>query len=185
MQKTVSLFVICTSFLVFVGACVWGVAGAQEQPAPTPTPYVVEQQIAGQDGIGYGEIYTPTGPIKINPADLAQMQQAAREELALSREVFVGGPETLGGIIEIAGKPIQLPPNVFSEAFIVSATCEKACPDFPVYVLRYTDTDASVLVGANTGKVTDVGGIDANEAASNRAAFQWLVDALGKEGVTQ
>lgn len=184
MQKRISFFLLALMALTFAGACIWSVAGAQEKPPAEPTPYVLEQQIMGQNGFAQ-EVFTPTGTVEISPVELKRLQDAAAAELANAREVFVSGPETIGGVVEIAGKQIQLPPNVYSEAFVVALTCEKECPETPYYVLRYTDSDTSVLVGARSGKISAVGGIEEAKAQTDRVAFQWLADALAKEGVPQ
>lgn len=183
MQKRI-FFLLALMALTFTGACIWSVTSAQEQPPATPPPVIVAQAFASD---GPGEVISSTGPIELNPADLKLIQDQLAADLANMKTEYASGPETTGGALDIAGKQIQLPVNVYAEAFITSITCDPKsyCPEPPIYVLRYTDSDASIIVGAKTGKVEPVGGIDEAKVSSNATAFQWLVDALTKEGVTQ
>lgn len=183
MQKRASLFVLVAFVLGLATVGLRSATQAQDTPSPTPTPYIVASMSVAD---GYkGEVYTQTGSIKLNPADLEMIQKQIEADMANGKEVFVAGKETLGAVLDIAGKAIQLPPNVYSEAFIVSATGCAPCPEFPVYVLRYDNLDTTILVSVRSGKISDAGGVDAEKAASNRDAFQWLTDALAKEGIAQ
>lgn len=182
MQRSMSLFVLVALVLGLATVGLRSATQAQDTPPPTPTPYMLEWQSAA-DGFK-GETVRGPGVIKINPSDLKLIQEQVEANMANDSEQIVAGKETAGAVFDIAGKRIQLPPDVYSEAFIVAAD-GGCCVEFPAYVLRYVDSDVAITVSARSGKLFDAGGIDAEKVASNRAAFQWLVDALAKEGIAQ
>lgn len=65
------------------------------------------------------------------------------------------GPETAGQVIRVAGKDVQLPPDVYVDQFVISVSCmaEAPCPQAPIYVLRRGPS--TIAVEVVTGRVVD------------------------------
>lgn len=121
---------------------------------------------------------------EVPPEILAQMREQALEIAANMQIIPASGIETMGFTITVAGQDIKLPDDVYIEATVIDVECMVGteCPETPLYVLRYKDAETRISVGQTTGQIDDYAptaeGVDAN-----RAAFQWLIDAI--EAITE
>ncbi|MBX3012296.1 MAG: hypothetical protein KF832_12350 [Caldilineaceae bacterium] len=144
------------------------------------------------DKISLGEASLPAikpqwlVPVRVTPAepppgaiDHVIVQQTHTQMAANSREFSMSGETTAGTVLAIAGKPVQLPPDVYVEAFVVTALCVEGlvCPETPYYFLRYQNTDDVISIGEKSGKMVDDGRPQAEQEQS-RAKFSWLWAAL-------
>ena len=111
--------------------------------------------------------------------DAMRRQTALPEEELQKLVETVAGPETAGTTITIAGKEIQLPPNVYVEAYVVDHLCPigAKCLPAPAFALANIETGERVAVSAVTGEVGDPG-LDQEALTQSRASFQWLVTAV-------
>ena len=117
----------------------------------------------------------------IDPEVLKEMRRRALQMAASVTSVPAEGPTTLGKTIEVAGKAIQLPPDVYIDATVMAIDCiaGKPCPEAPMYVLRYKGTELKIGVTMRTGEM-HMFGADAAKDAASMAAFQWLTETLAK-----
>lgn len=122
----------------------------------------------------------PAGEV-IPPEDLERMREEALKIAANMQIIPARGPETAGKTIELLGKTIKLPDNVYIVAELGSATCiavkPQKCPELPMLYLGYVDTDIVLGIGMVTGEIDDYAPT-AEQSAANRQAFQWLIDIV-------
>lgn len=99
----------------------------------------------------------------------------------ITGQVYTGynGLVSLGTVITIANKKIQLPPDVYVDAMVSGGLCveEFPCPEMPVYILRYDKSNDRISVGERTGQINLLmPTVEENERVMQR--FDWLFDAL-------
>lgn len=112
-------------------------------------------------------------------ADAIRKQAALTDEELQKLVETVAGPETVGAVINIVGKEIQLPPNVYVEAYVVDHFCpiDAKCLEAPSFALANKDTGARIAVSAASGEIGDPA-LSQQTLTQARASFQWLVDAV-------
>lgn len=82
-------------------------------------------------------------------------------------------------VIIVGNKQIQLPADVYVEAIVGTGLCieRHPCPETPLYVLRYENSNDKISVGVRTGEVSlAMQTFEENERVMKR--FNWLFDAL-------
>lgn len=121
-------------------------------------------------------------PITEGSTDTSQRLNAAMQT-AIEQEVGAGvppsGETTLGSTIQIAGKSVQLPSNVYISATIINALCpvEVKCLTTPAYILSNKDTGSTIGVSIASGEIGDPS-LSAEELSKLRSEFSWLVEAV-------
>lgn len=127
---------------------------------------------------------TPEPPKELPPDVAKRLQEEAAAqlvELKAKEQVFTAaGPTTLGSVIEVAGKKIQLPPDVYVEGYIVIAECVEGlpCPETPYYLLQYKDSPPDILgVTARNGAIVETYNAP-EEQRRLHERFAWLEEAL-------
>lgn len=126
---------------------------------------------------------TPEPPKELPPevaTRLLEEARATRSAMEAKAEVFtVAGPETMGSIIQAGDKKIQLPPDVYVEAYVVIAECmEQPCPETPYYLLQYKDSPKDILgVTVKSGAIVETFKAP-EEQRRLHERFAWLEEAL-------
>lgn len=89
------------------------------------------------------------------------------------------GETTAGSVIVIAGKDIQLPPNVQIEAFSIEHFCPPPlkCLEAPAYAL-IDDEGHRIALSAVTGGIGDPG-LSADVIEEQKSHYGWLIEAVG------
>ena len=82
------------------------------------------------------------------------------------------GPHTAGTVIEIAGRQVQLPTDVYVEGIVDHVLCVEgeSCPNTPIYGLRRGDS--RVGIEEHTGQFVP------GSSDSDLAAFDFIQEAL-------
>lgn len=116
------------------------------------------------------------------PEVLEEMKEELLAAVPNMVTTTISGPETAGSVINVAGQDIQLPDNVYVNAYVATILCVpgRRCPEVPAYALAMTDSDAQLTISQESGALIDVT-YDAELAARYRAEFQWLVDIVDPE----
>lgn len=161
-------------------------------PVPTP-PYPVHPEDRHwldklQDLPYSAEPYEGAPAIRPDPSYGAlskeEVQKVAEQLRQTTQLVYSSGPETAGSKIMVLGKEIQLPPDIYVNAYISSILCDPIpdlhCPRTPIYVLYTLKEDAHVRVEA-TGEVYTFMRNSEVEIEHDRKTFQFVLDALGTE----
>lgn len=126
---------------------------------------------------------TPEPPKELPPDVAKRLQEEAAaqlKEMEANAEVWtVAGPETMGSVIQVADKQIQLPPDVYVEAYIIEGECVAApCAELPYYLLQYKDSPKDILgVTVNSGAIVETYKAP-EEQRRLRERFAWLEEAL-------
>lgn len=127
---------------------------------------------------------TPDPPKELPPDVAKRLQEealATRSAMEKSAEVFtVAGPETMGSVIQVADRKIQLPPDVFVESLIVDVLCiaGETCPETPYYLLQYKDAPKDILgVTVKDGTIVETYK-EPEEQRRLHERFAWLEEAL-------
>ena len=83
-----------------------------------------------------------------------------------------GGSHTAGTVIEIAGRQVQLPTDVYVEGIVDHVLCVEgeSCPNTPIYGLRRGDS--RVGIEEHTGQFVP------GSSDSDLAAFDFIQEAL-------
>jgi len=143
---------------------------ADEHPEEGPPP---ELDVPVEEGPPAGELFTGE--------EIAAMREEALAIAANMELIPARGPETAGRTIELLGKTVELPDDVYIAGEVLSATCLRVeghrCPEVPMIYLGYIDTDIVLGIGMVTGDIDDYAPTP-EQSAANREAFQWLIDYL-------
>lgn len=121
---------------------------------------------------------------------LANINIPPIESFKPSEPIIVSGPETAGSKINILDKEIQLPPDVYVEAVVVSIEClitifddgtsaSDPCPKTPFTVLSTLNGDSDLRIESD-GQVY-AGEVGSEGIDGDRKKFQFVLDALGTE----
>lgn len=128
---------------------------------------------------------TPEPPKELPPdvaKRLLEEAQATRSAMEKSAQVWtVAGPETMGSVIQVGDRKIQLPADVYVESLIVEVECVEGdpCPETPYYILEYKDAPKDMLVvTVNSGVIIDNRRNSPEERQRLRTRFSWLEEAL-------
>ena len=191
MQRRVSLFVIV---MAVVGVIIAGVAVGQDGSKPftawlpitqNGADYIVERVVYDDDfeaRVAAAEAASTTGEtMPIDPESLKQIQAEILAHMDSLQSIPADGKTTAGSVIGVAGKEIKLPDDVYIHIFLAAIDCPAGaeCPHAPAYGLSYVDGSASITISSVNGKIFDAVE-NPEQAAANRVAFQWLVDAVAK-----
>ena len=99
-------------------------------------------------------IPTPAPPTHIPEPRSTQdtLTSEERERIKARRGLPEWGPHTVGTVIEIAGRQVQLPEDVHVETVISTGLCApgETCVDFPAWVLRRGDS--LFTIGKQSGR---------------------------------
>jgi hypothetical protein len=115
-------------------------------------------------------------------ADFQATREAQYKEAEITT-LFTSGIETLGSVIAINGKPVQLPQDVYVFQFAVEVICIEGvkfdCGDMPAYTLMYNDeTGDKITVTASGKNIYDWPDTKPEDIERVRERYAWLFQAV-------
>lgn len=170
-------------------------AVAIKVPVPTP-PYPVhlddQHWLENLQDLPYSETPYDGAPV-LRPAPIVGLLSAEMppiESIKPPEVIIVSGPETAGRKINLLGKEIQLPSDIYVEALIASIEClnielddgtfiSAPCPKTPYTVLSTLGSDTDIRIEAD-GQVY-AGKVGPEGLTGDRKKFQFVLDAFGTE----
>lgn len=172
-------------------------AAAVTTKVPVPTPwYPVHPEdqhwLDKWQDLPYSEVpYEGAPVIRPDPSFVFPGEEIPPiESIKQPEAISISGPETIGKKINLRGKEVQLPPDVYVEAVVIAIEClaiemndgtfiSPLCPKTPYTVLSTVDGAMDVRIESDgqvyTGKVGPEG------IEGDRRKFQFVLDALGVE----
>lgn len=109
----------------------------------------------------------------------AYLDKKSEEMLANSREVTVSGESTAGTTVELAGKTVQLPKDVYVAHQVIGGICAtNPCPKFPLTIIAYVGQPEKSIAVNSDGTIYDLSTKTAGQNSTARNDFAWLVAVL-------
>lgn len=157
-RTRITLLIVPLALAALLGALYSAVIGAgPPPPLSTPPPPVLPPQ---------------EKPKPLTFEEERQMRAKANQE-GTGQSITVSGPETAGSRIHISRRTIQLPPDAFVNAYVVSILCppDVSCPETPYYSIKRGNS--SIGISARFGII-----FSETIASGEEGAFDFLKETL-------